>query len=357
MKVTNAIAHVLKKEGVEGLIGYPVNPIIEGAAEADIRTIMVRQERIGLHMCDAIGKRDLGREDRRLRDAARSRHRERLRRRRAILRQFVSGGGLAGRLCPQHQPGAPELQRRPEFPPRHQIVRAGDGRGRDDRDAAPRLHHRQERPARPGAGRVPDRHPARGRAGRAGRRIQEGAAPEERPRPEIGVADRRGAGRRKAAGHRRGAGGALRQGLAATEGAGRIAGSAGDDDPAGQERLPGEPSAVIGLGRHRHRRASVAHAAELRLHLRYRLQLHPHQLRHGDAEGQEDRPRDARSVRDQQGRAGRSGGGRRCRADARRAAGRSEGPAKGQDARPARLGDARDPQPPRGVARQNGRTG
>src|SRR3954462_8515220 len=60
MKVINAIANVLKKEGVEALIGYPVNPIIEGAAEADIRTIMVRQERIGLHMCDAIGKLSSG---------------------------------------------------------------------------------------------------------------------------------------------------------------------------------------------------------------------------------------------------------------------------------------------------------
>jgi thiamine pyrophosphate-dependent acetolactate synthase large subunit-like protein len=60
MKVTNAIAQILKKEGVEWLIGYPVNPIIEGAAEADIRTIMVRQERIGLHMCDAIGKLSSG---------------------------------------------------------------------------------------------------------------------------------------------------------------------------------------------------------------------------------------------------------------------------------------------------------
>src|SRR5438477_5572027 len=56
MKVTNAIAQILKKEGVEFLIGYPVNPIIESAAEADIRTIMVRQERIGLHMCDAVAK-------------------------------------------------------------------------------------------------------------------------------------------------------------------------------------------------------------------------------------------------------------------------------------------------------------
>ncbi len=56
MKVVNAIAEIMKREGIEFLIGYPVNPIIELAAEADIRTIMVRQERIGLHMCDAIAK-------------------------------------------------------------------------------------------------------------------------------------------------------------------------------------------------------------------------------------------------------------------------------------------------------------
>jgi acetolactate synthase-1/2/3 large subunit len=60
MKVTTAIARILKAEGIEFLIGYPVNPIIEGAAEADIRTIMVRQERIGLHMCDAVGKLSSG---------------------------------------------------------------------------------------------------------------------------------------------------------------------------------------------------------------------------------------------------------------------------------------------------------
>src|SRR6202047_1233363 len=56
MKVANAVAEILKREGIEFLIGYPVNPIIEAAAEADIRTFMVRQERIGLHMCDAIAK-------------------------------------------------------------------------------------------------------------------------------------------------------------------------------------------------------------------------------------------------------------------------------------------------------------
>ena len=56
MKGADAVAEVLKREGVEFLIGYPVNPIIEAAARADIRTIIVRQERTGLHMADAASR-------------------------------------------------------------------------------------------------------------------------------------------------------------------------------------------------------------------------------------------------------------------------------------------------------------
>jgi len=56
MKGAEAVAEILKREGVEFLIGYPVNAIIEAAARADIRTIMVRQERTGLHMADAVGR-------------------------------------------------------------------------------------------------------------------------------------------------------------------------------------------------------------------------------------------------------------------------------------------------------------
>jgi acetolactate synthase-1/2/3 large subunit len=56
MNTADAVAEILKREGVEFLIGYPVNPIIEAAARADIRTIMVRQERIGLHMADAVSR-------------------------------------------------------------------------------------------------------------------------------------------------------------------------------------------------------------------------------------------------------------------------------------------------------------
>jgi len=60
VKVANAIAEILKREGVDFIIGYPVNPIIEAAAEADIRTIIVRQERIGLHMADAVSRLSSG---------------------------------------------------------------------------------------------------------------------------------------------------------------------------------------------------------------------------------------------------------------------------------------------------------
>jgi acetolactate synthase-1/2/3 large subunit len=56
MKAAAAVAQILKREGVQFLIGYPVNPIIEAAAEADIRTIIVRQERTGLHMADAVSR-------------------------------------------------------------------------------------------------------------------------------------------------------------------------------------------------------------------------------------------------------------------------------------------------------------
>jgi thiamine pyrophosphate-dependent acetolactate synthase large subunit-like protein len=56
MKTAAAVAEILKREGIQFLIGYPVNSIIEAAAQADIRTIIVRQERTGLHMADAVSR-------------------------------------------------------------------------------------------------------------------------------------------------------------------------------------------------------------------------------------------------------------------------------------------------------------
>ena len=62
MKVADAIAQILKAEGVEFLFAYPVNHLIEAAAKVDIRTVIVRQERIGLHMADAIGRLSSGKQ-------------------------------------------------------------------------------------------------------------------------------------------------------------------------------------------------------------------------------------------------------------------------------------------------------
>jgi acetolactate synthase-1/2/3 large subunit len=60
MKVVQAIARALKAEGVDILFAYPVNPLIEAAAAEDIRTVIVRQERVGLHMADAYSRMSSG---------------------------------------------------------------------------------------------------------------------------------------------------------------------------------------------------------------------------------------------------------------------------------------------------------
>ncbi len=74
MKLGAAIAEIMKREGIKVLAGYPVNHLIEFAAAADIRPVMVRQERIGLHMADAISR--------------------------------LSSGRTIGAFCMQHGPGA-----------------------------------------------------------------------------------------------------------------------------------------------------------------------------------------------------------------------------------------------------------
>lgn len=61
MRVGDAVAEILKLEGLETIIGYPVNHVLEHAAIADIRPIIVRQERTGIHMADAISRLSSGR--------------------------------------------------------------------------------------------------------------------------------------------------------------------------------------------------------------------------------------------------------------------------------------------------------
>jgi acetolactate synthase I/II/III large subunit len=62
MKASDAIAKILKAEGISNLFCYPVTPMTEACARADIRPIVVRQERIGLHMADAVSRLSSGRD-------------------------------------------------------------------------------------------------------------------------------------------------------------------------------------------------------------------------------------------------------------------------------------------------------
>ncbi|WP_423751011.1 thiamine pyrophosphate-requiring protein [Salinirarus marinus] len=58
MDVTEAVANILVEEGVDYVFGFPSNPIFDTGIleEVGIQKIIVRQERTGAHMADAIGR-------------------------------------------------------------------------------------------------------------------------------------------------------------------------------------------------------------------------------------------------------------------------------------------------------------
>ena len=56
MRVGDVIAEIMKRERVQVLFVYPLTPLTEYAAAADIRPIVVRQERVGCAMADACGR-------------------------------------------------------------------------------------------------------------------------------------------------------------------------------------------------------------------------------------------------------------------------------------------------------------
>ena len=56
MKVIDAVAEILKREGVEYLACYPTTGLIEAAAAKGIRPIVCRQERVGLGIADAYSR-------------------------------------------------------------------------------------------------------------------------------------------------------------------------------------------------------------------------------------------------------------------------------------------------------------
>lgn len=56
MKVGEAIAQILRAEGIDMICGYPLNYIFEYGADADIRPVITRAERTAGHMADAISR-------------------------------------------------------------------------------------------------------------------------------------------------------------------------------------------------------------------------------------------------------------------------------------------------------------
>ena len=56
MKTVDAIAEILKREGVEFLSCFPTTPVIEAAAQAGIRPIICRQERVGVGIADGFSR-------------------------------------------------------------------------------------------------------------------------------------------------------------------------------------------------------------------------------------------------------------------------------------------------------------
>jgi len=61
VKVSGAIVEILRREGVDVIFGYPRNAVLEAAADAGIRPVIVRQERTGVHMADALSRLTRGR--------------------------------------------------------------------------------------------------------------------------------------------------------------------------------------------------------------------------------------------------------------------------------------------------------
>jgi acetolactate synthase I/II/III large subunit len=56
MNVAQVAAEIFKREGSDYLLAYPLNPLTESCAAVGVRPIIVRQERIGLHMADCISR-------------------------------------------------------------------------------------------------------------------------------------------------------------------------------------------------------------------------------------------------------------------------------------------------------------
>ena len=301
MNVATAIAKAMKAEGVDILFAYPVNPLIEAAAEEDIRTVIVRQERTGLHMADAYSR--------------------------------VSSGDKIGVFCMQHGPGAenafggvaqafsesvpilvipagyprrlahyyPELQLHPEHAAHHQVGRAADHGPRAPGGDAAGLLPAAQRPARSSVGRSP------------GRRVRNEEVPDDlvhtpsftRPQRAGPRCRRRcgaGAGGRGAARDLRRPGRPLRQGLGELRTLAEAWNIPVTTSIEGKSAFPENHPLSLGQRRPGQSAAGQDIPGRRRRDPRGGLQLRADRLRRADAARQDHHPRHARSDGPQQGR-------------------------------------------------------
>src|SRR5499433_3451858 len=56
MKIVDAIAEILKREGVSFLSAYPTTSVIDATAAAGIRSVLCRQERVGVGIADGFAR-------------------------------------------------------------------------------------------------------------------------------------------------------------------------------------------------------------------------------------------------------------------------------------------------------------
>ena len=62
MNGADAIAKILKAEGIRQVFCYPTTPILDALARADIRVITSRQERVAGNMADGVSRSTNGRQ-------------------------------------------------------------------------------------------------------------------------------------------------------------------------------------------------------------------------------------------------------------------------------------------------------
>src|SRR5947199_47268 len=62
MKIVDAIAEILKREGVDFLSAYPTTPVIDATAAVGIRSVLCRQERVGVGIADGFTRTTSGRQ-------------------------------------------------------------------------------------------------------------------------------------------------------------------------------------------------------------------------------------------------------------------------------------------------------